>query len=445
MTPLEQLCTFLRFPSISADPAYAGDVRDCAAWLSDKLNGMGLAAKIYQTQGNPVVVAKNEHEDNKPTVLIYGHYDVQPVDPIELWNSEPFEPVVKDGRIWGRGTADDKGQLFTHILGVEELLKSDGQLPVNLIFLFEGEEEIGSASLFTFLKEHKEELACDIIIVSDTGMVAEGMPTLAYGLRGVAACEVIVKGPKIDLHSGVFGGAVANPISALCELVASFHDEEGRIAIDDFYADVRPLEDWERRMWSTIPGVTDEDYMNITGAPAVYGESGYTSQERIWARPTAELNGIYGGYQGPGSKTVIPTHAVAKFSFRLVPDQNPADIMKKVREHCEKMAPKGVSIEFVEEHVGASYITDPNSRYGMAAQEAIEEVFGRKPVLSREGGSIGVVNEFKATLGTDTLLIGLSLPDSKIHSPNENLPIANFEAGIQLSQALLRRLGEIRK
>lgn len=444
MTPLEQLCTFLRFPSISADPAYAGDVRDCAAWLADKLNGMGLTTKVYPTAGHPIVVARNESQAGRPTVMIYGHYDVQPVDPIELWDSDPFDPVVHDGRIWGRGTADDKGQLFTHVLGVEALLKSDGQLPVNLIFVFEGEEEVGSGNLINFLKEYKEELACDIVIVSDTGMVAEGMPSLSYGLRGVAACEVIVRGPRLDLHSGEFGGVVANPITALCELVASFHDKEGRVAIDGFYADVRPLEDWERRMWSTIPNVTDDDYKAITGSPSVYGEAGFTSQERIWARPTAELNGIYGGYQGPGSKTVIPTHAVAKFSFRLVPDQDPSDILKKVCEHCKRNAPKGISVEFIEEHVGSSYIMDPHSHFGMAAQESIEEVFGCKPVLTRVGGSIGVVNEFKATLGVDTLLIGLSLPDCKIHSPNENFPISHFEAGIQLNQALLRRLGEIR-
>lgn len=445
MTPIDQLFAFLRFPSISTDPAYAGDVRACAQWLSDKLNGMGLEARVNQTEGHPIVTARNKHVPGKPTVLVYGHYDVQPVDPVELWQSDPFEPVVRDGKIWGRGTADDKGQLLTHVLGVEELLRQDGELPVNLVFLFEGEEEVGSESLGAFLRSHAEELACDIIVVSDTGMAAPGLPTLSYGLRGIAAGELIIRGPRVDLHSGLFGGAVANPMTALCQLVSTFHDENGKVAIEGFYADVRPLEDWERRMWSTVSALTDDEVKTLTGSPAVYGEAGYTSAERIWARPTAELNGIGGGYQGPGSKTVIPTHAMCKLSFRLVPDQNPADILAKVREHCRRHAPMGVTVEFVAGHAGASYITDPHSHYGKAAQDALEEVFERSPVLIREGGSIPIVNTFKEILGADTLLLGLSWPDSGAHSPNENFPVESFEKGIRLSQALLRRIGEIRK
>lgn len=443
MTPIDQLCAFLRFPSISTDPSFASDVKACAEWLADKLNGMDLDAKINATAGHPIVTARNRHVPGRKTVLIYGHYDVQPVDPIELWNSEPFEPIVKDGKIWGRGTSDDKGQLLAHVLGVECMLKNDGELPVNLIFLFEGEEEVGSTHLAGFLEEHKEELACDIIIVSDTGMVAEGVPTLTYGLRGITAAEVIVRGPKADLHSGLFGGAVANPLTAMCELVSTFHDESGKVTIDGFYDDVRPLEAWERRMWSVVPGYTDEEMKKVTGAPAMYGEESYSTAERIWARPTAELNGIYGGYQGPGSKTVLPTHAVCKLSFRLVPDQNPEDIQRKVMEHCRKHAPKGVTIEFIPGHSGCSYITDPNSLYGKAAQHALEEVFRRSPVMIREGGSIPIINEFKRVLGADTLLLGLALPDSGAHSPNENFPVSHFEAGILLNQALLRRIGEI--
>lgn len=443
MTPIDQLFAFLRFPSISTDPSYSGDLKACAQWLADKLNGMGLDTRVNPTAGHPIVTAKNKHLACRKTVLIYGHYDVQPVDPIELWKSDPFEPIVRDGKIWGRGTSDDKGQLLAHVLGVEALLKSDGDLPVNLIFLFEGEEEVGSTHLSSFLKEHKEELACDIIVVSDTGMVAEGVPTLSYGLRGITAGELIIRGPKVDLHSGLFGGAVANPLTAMCELVSTFHDDEGRVTIDGFYADVRPLEDWERRMWSSVPGYTDALMQEVTGSPSMYGEAGYSTAERIWTRPTAELNGIYGGYQGPGSKTVLPTHAVCKLSFRLVPDQDPADIQAKVMAHCKKHSPKGVTVEFVPGHSGSSYITDPNSHYGKAAQEALEEVFDRKPVLIREGGSIPIVNEFKEILGADTLLLGLALPDSGAHSPNENFPVSHFEAGMQLNQALLRRIGEI--
>lgn len=441
MTPIDQLFAFLRFPSISTDPAFADDVKACAGWLVDKLTSLGLDTKLHATDGHPIVTARSACVEGKPTVLIYGHYDVQPVDPIELWKSEPFEPEVREGKIWGRGTSDDKGQLLTHVLGVESLLKEDKELPVNLIFLFEGEEEVGSTHLAEFLREHKEELACDIIVVSDTGMVAEGVPTLSYGLRGITAGELIVRGPGADLHSGLFGGAVANPLTAMCELISSFHNEKGEVMVEGFYEDVRPLEAWERRMWSTVPGYADTEIKQVTGSPDVYGEEGYTTAERIWARPTFELNGLYGGYQGPGSKTVLPTHAVCKISCRLVPDQDPKDIQKKIVAHCRKHVPKGVTVEFVPGHSGNSYITDPNSSYGKAAQEALEEVFKRPPVLIREGGSIPIVNDFKEILGADTLLLGLALPDSGAHSPNENFPVSHFEAGIELSKALLRRLG----
>lgn len=444
MSPLDQLTTFLKFPSISTDPHYAGDVESCARWLESKLISMGLTAKVHRTAGHPIVTARNAHVAGRTTVLVYGHYDVQPVDPVELWESPPFEPVIHDGRIWARGSSDDKGPLLTHVLGVEALLKADGDLPVNLIFLFEGEEEIGSPSLVPFLKAHAEELACDIIIASDTGMVSEKHPTLSYGLRGITACEVIVRGPLMDLHSGLFGGAVANPATALCEIVASLHDEEGRVAIDGFYTDVRPLELWERKAWSMVPGYTDADMKKLTGSPAVYGESGFTTAERLWARPTAEVNGLTAAYQGPGSKTVIGTHAVAKLSFRLVPDQDPADIMKKIRRHIERHTPIGVTVEIVEGHSGVPYMTDPHSRYGKAAQDAIESVFSTKATLIREGGSIPIISAFKQYLGADSLLIGLALPDCRMHSPNENFSLYNFDMGIRLSQALLRRLGEIR-
>ncbi|MGB0776271.1 MAG: M20/M25/M40 family metallo-hydrolase, partial [Akkermansiaceae bacterium] len=341
---LEDLFAFLRFPSISTDSNHAPDVRNCANWLIEKLTTMGLDVELHETPRHPIVIARNQHQPDKKTVLIYGHYDVQPVDPVELWDSPPFEPEIREGRIWGRGSTDNKGQMLAHVLGVEKTLLEDGELPVNLIFLFEGEEEIGSPNLVPFLEANKAELACDVIAVSDTGMVAKGVPTMGYGLRGITCCEVTVKGPSGDLHSGVYGGAVANPATAVARLVASLHDADGKIAIDGFYDDVRPLENWEREMWAQVPGVSDADILNITGSPAPFGEPDYSSAERLWARPTAEVNGIGGGYQGEGSKTVLPAEAMAKFSFRLVPDQDPADISAKVKSHLEKHCPPGVTV-----------------------------------------------------------------------------------------------------
>jgi acetylornithine deacetylase/succinyl-diaminopimelate desuccinylase-like protein len=404
---------------------------------------MGLDTELHETDGHPIVVAKNTHQPDKKTILIYGHYDVQPVDPIELWDTDPFEPIIKEGRIWGRGSTDNKGQMLAHVLGVEEALQENGKLPVNLIFLFEGEEEIGSPNLVPFLQKHKEELACDVIAVSDTGMVAPGVPTMGYGLRGIACCEVTVKGPSGDLHSGVYGGAVANPATAIARLVASLHDFDGTIAIDGFYDDVRPLEPWEREMWSQIPGVSDADTLKITGSPSTFGEPGYTSAERLWARPTAEVNGIGGGYQGEGSKTVIPAEAFAKFSFRLVPDQDPADIMEKVKAHLKKHTPPGVTLEIEVGHDGKPFFADPHSENGKAGQAALKAAFGTDPVLIREGGSIPIIQDMKEILGVESLMLGLALPDCQIHAPNENFWIENFEAGIRLNRALLEEIGGV--
>jgi acetylornithine deacetylase/succinyl-diaminopimelate desuccinylase-like protein len=442
MTPeLQDLFTFLRFPSISTDSRHTADVRACAQWLIEKLTGMGLAVELHETARHPIVVARNEHRADRKTVLIYGHYDVQPVDPLALWQNPPFEPEIREGKIWARGATDNKGQMLAHILGVEKTLREQGELPVNLIFLFEGEEEIGSPNLAPFLREHREALRCDVIAVSDTGMVAPGVPTMGYGLRGIACAEVTLRGPKGDLHSGIYGGAVANPATAIARLVASLHDSNGKILVDGFYDDVRPLEAWERDMWKKIPGVGDADFLAVTGSPSVFGEEGYSSAERVWARPTAEVNGIGGGYQGEGSKTVLPAEAFAKFSFRLVPDQDPKDILEKVRAHFEKHCPAGVSIDIYIGHDGKPYLADPHSADGKAAQRALTAAFGSEPVLIREGGSIPIIQSFREILGADTLLLGLALPDCQIHAPNENFPVANFEAGILLNQHLLRELG----
>ena len=443
MTPeLEDLFAFLRFPSVSTDSRHAGDVRACADWLVEKLVGMGLTTTLHPTEGHPIVVAKNEHKPGRRTVLIYGHYDVQPVDPLHLWTTPPFEPEIRGGKIWARGATDNKGQMLSHILGVEKTLKEKGQLPVNLTFLFEGEEEIGSPNLAPFLRANLDLLKCDVIAISDTGMVAPGVPTLGYGLRGIACCEVILRGPARDLHSGLFGGAVANPATAIARLVASLHDEHGKVMIEGFYDDVRPLEAWEREMWAKVPGVSDADYLKVTGSGSLFGEEGYSAAERAWARPTAEINGIGGGYQGEGSKTVIPAEAMAKFSFRLVPDQDPADILGKVKAHFDKHCPPGVSLLYIGGHDGKPYHADPNGPFGLAAQRALRAAFDAEPVLIREGGSIPIVQAFRDILGSDTLLLGLALADAQIHSPDENFPVENFEAGIRLNQALLEELAK---
>lgn len=441
MTPeLEDLFAFLRFPSISTDSKHAADVRACADWLVQKLGKMGLVVELHETARHPIVIARNAHIEGRKTVLIYGHYDVQPVDPLALWDTQPFEPVIKNGKIWGRGSTDNKGQMLAHILGVEQTLRENGELPVNLIFLFEGEEEIGSPNLGPFLAAHRDELKCDVIAVSDTGMVGRNVPTMGYGLRGIACCEVTVRGPKGDLHSGVYGGCVANPAAAIARLIASLHDDEGRIQVDGFYDDVRPLEKWERDMWAAIPQVADTEFLAVTGSPATFGEAGYSSAERVWARPTAEVNGVGSGYQGEGSKTVLPAEAMAKFSFRLVPDQSPKDILQKVKAHFEKHAPAGVTVEVEIGHDGKPYIADPHSQFGKAAQNALKIAFGAEPVLIREGGSIPIIQTFREILGADSLLLGLAMPDCQIHAPNENFPVENFEAGIRLNRALLEEL-----
>jgi acetylornithine deacetylase/succinyl-diaminopimelate desuccinylase-like protein len=441
MTPeFKDLFAFLAFPSVSTDSNHKPDVRNCANWIMRKLSAAGLDTQLHETPGNPIVVARNAHKPDRKTVLIYGHYDVQPVDPLNLWDSPPFAPEIREGKIWARGSTDNKGQMLAHILGVEKTLAEKGDLPVNIILLFEGEEEIGSPNLAPFLEKHKAELACDIIAISDTGMVAPNTGTLGYGLRGIACCEVKIKGPARDLHSGLFGGAVANPATAVAHLVASLHLPDGTVAIEGFYDDVRPLEPWEREMWSKVPGVSDEDYLQVTGSPACFGEPGYNSAERVFARPTAEVNGIGGGYQGEGSKTVIPAEAFVKFSFRLVPDQDPKTILQQVKTHLEKHCPPGVNIEIEIGHDGKPYACDPHSDFGKAAQRALKRVFPGEPMLIREGGSIPIVQAFRDILGVDTLLLGLALADAQIHSPNENFPIENFEAGIRLNQALLEEL-----
>jgi acetylornithine deacetylase/succinyl-diaminopimelate desuccinylase-like protein len=438
---LDQLFDFLRFPSISTDPACRDDVSACGEWLYKKFVSMGLFAEVHGTPGHPVIMARSRPRAGCRTVLIYGHYDVQPADPLDLWTSPPFEPRLADGIITARGAADNKGQIMAHVLGVEALLASGGELPVNVLFVVEGEEEIGSPNLGAFLAQHIEELRCDVVVISDSTMVAPGVPTLTYGLRGIGCIEVRVTGPAVDLHSGIYGGAVQNPITALARLLATLHDSAGRIAVPGFCDDVEPLLDWERNAWANLP-LNEARLLEITGSPALTGEPGYRPLERMWARPTMEINGIGGGYQGEGTKTVIPHAAFAKLTFRLVPRQKALEAIRQVGEHLRKNAPRGVKIEVIEGHHGDPYITDPYSSFGKAAQRALGETFDRPVAIIREGGSIPIVQSFKEILGADTLLLGLALPDCRAHSPNENFPVANFEAGIRLNQALLREIGK---
>jgi acetylornithine deacetylase/succinyl-diaminopimelate desuccinylase-like protein len=437
---LDEFFSFLRFASVSTDAAYKDKVTQCAEWLVAKLKGIGLEVQLVATPGHPVVWAHNKLKEGRRTVVIYGHYDVQPPDPLDLWDSPPFEPVLKDGYVYARGSTDNKGQILAHILGVQELIEADGELPVNLHFVIEGEEEIGSGNLPAFLKAHKGDLKCDVVMVSDTGMVAPKTPTLSYGLRGVVALELKVIGPKIDLHSGIYGGAVANPAAALARLLDGLHDTKGRVAIPGFYDDVVPLQDWEREAWRKLPIDADKLVLAETGSPELFGEEGFTTFERLWARPTAEINGLGGGYQGPGTKTVIPSHVMAKLTFRLVPNQDGSRIVELAKKHLSNIRPTGVTLEMVSGHSGPWYLTDPNSKMAQAAQRALRQTFNHDVALIREGGSIPIVSDFRNILGAETLLMGLALPNCRAHSPNENFPVENLEAGIRMNKAVLQEL-----
>ena len=435
---IAELLEFVSIPSVSAQSAHAGDMRRCAEWLVAKLGAIGLEARLEETAGNPVVIGKSPRDPAKRTVLIYGHYDVQPPEPLELWSSPPFRPEIRGGRIYGRGASDNKGQIFAHICGVGEALR-DGPLPVNVVFLIEGEEEVGSTNLAGFLEKHRAELACDAIAISDTGMAAEGHPTLSYALRGIAAMEVRVFGPAMDLHSGIFGGAVANPATAAARLVASLHDADGRVAIEGFYDDVKEMAGWERAAAAESPH-TEAAIAAQAGVAELAGEKGYSAVERIGARPTAEINGIGGGYQGEGTKTVLPAEAFFKVTFRLVADQKPEKILALARRHFERHKPAGVRLEIHDGHGGEPFMLDPTGPDGMAARRALEEVFGKKPALMREGGSIPVLADFQRILGQPALLLALASPDCRAHAPDENFPVENFLAGIRLNRALLREL-----
>ncbi len=428
---LYEVKQFLAIQSVSSQTSHNGDIRKCAEWVADQLRAIGLnKISVMDTPGHPVVFGEWLGAPNKPTVLIYGHYDVQPVDPLNLWVSPPFEATVRDGNLFARGSSDDKGQIFIHLKALEACMKSDGTLPVNVKMLIEGEEEVGSTNLEAFVSDHKEMLKADLVVISDSSMFAKGVPSVCYGLRGLAYMEVEVTGPNSDLHSGSFGGSVHNPIQALSEMIASLHDKNGRITIKGFYDDVQKLSKTERSAYKKLPW-NDTKYAKQLGVKQLYGEKGFTTLERLWARPTLECNGIWGGYTGEGAKTVLPSVVHAKISMRLVPDQSSAKIAKLFERHFKKIAPKTVQVLVKALHGGEPAITPIDSPGVRAAVVALEKGFGKKPLYQREGGSIPIVVQFKEILGLDTVLLGFGLPDENAHAPNEFINLDNFFGGMR--------------
>ena len=435
----EQLCELLRIPSVSADSTRREDTRRAGQWVADELQRLGLAVEFHETAGHPIIYAESPPVAGKPVVLVYGHYDVQPPDPLDQWISPPFEPTVRDGNIYARGATDDKGQMFTHIKGVETWLKTVGSLPLQVKFLIEGEEEVGSENVYRFLAENKEKLACDVSVISDSSQFGPGKPAITYGLRGIAYFELHLKGPRQDLHSGTFGGGITNSANALCRIMAALIDGDGRIQIPGFYDDVQAMSDAEREQFAALP-FDESRFMRQLGVNGLSGEQGYTTLERRWARPTFDINGLWSGYQGEGAKTVLPAEAGAKFSFRLVPNQDPQKIADALRHLVESHCPPGIEFDLREEHGAPGVVVPLDSPFVAAASKAVERGFGTAPVFIREGGSIPIVTCFREQLGVDTLLLGWGLDDDNTHSPNEKLNLADFHRGIKASAFLWQEL-----
>jgi acetylornithine deacetylase/succinyl-diaminopimelate desuccinylase-like protein len=440
---LDELKELLSIPSISAQPQHTDDMARAAQWLADHLRAMGMQrAEVMSTPGHPVVYAEWLGAGaDKPTLLIYGHYDVQPVDPLDLWQSDPFKPEVRGQNIFARGASDDKGQFFAHVKAVEAYFKTSGQLPVNVKFVIEGEEEVGSPNLDPFIEANRQLLATDAVLISDGHMPRPDLPALTYGLRGICYMEVEVAGPKRDLHSGAFGGAVYNPIQALAEIIAGLKDTRGRITIPGFYDRVRPIDDEERHALAEVP-FDEAAFLSEAGVPSTWGEKGYTVIEQICARPTLECNGVWGGYTGEGSKTVLPSKASAKVSMRLVPNQDPKEIAELFRAHVKRIASSHVQVSVRDLHGGKPAMVERDSSVMQAAAKALARAFDRRPVFTREGGSIPVVSTFQSVLGAPTVLMGLGLSDDNLHSPNEKLHLPNFYRGIQASIHFLDEWGQ---
>jgi acetylornithine deacetylase/succinyl-diaminopimelate desuccinylase-like protein len=437
-----ELSDFLRIPSVSTDAAHNGDVQKAAEWLAGSLRAAGLSAEIHPTAGHPIVLGEwRQAGPQAPTVLIYGHYDVQPAAPLDLWTSPPFEPTVRDGRLYARGATDDKGQLFLHVKALEAHLAARGTLPVNVVLLAEGEEETGSTHLIPFIESHAERLACDGVVISDSSMFAPGIPALLSSLRGIAYWQLDVYGPSVDLHSGTYGGAVVNPALALARILATFHDAEGHIAIPGFYDQVREWPAEVRRQIADLP-FDEKDLLAETGAPALGGEAGYSALERLWTRPTCEIHGLLSGYTGEGAKTVIPARAFAKVSCRLVADQDLAEIDRLLRAHVERVAPRGVRVEVTLFQGGPAWRAELSGPLFDAATGALAAVFGREPVIIGDGGSIPVVGEVQRILGAPVLLMGFGLPGENAHAPDEWLDLGNFEGGMRTAALLWEELGK---
>lgn len=437
---VSELCDYVRFPSVSAQPQHRADLVKCAEWLVNHCRSIGMEATIHPTAGHPIVVAKTPRSGKKkPHFMVYGHYDVQPPEPLELWKTPPFEPRIEGTSLFARGSSDNKGQNLAHLNAVEAYLKTGTELPCDLTFVIEGEEEVGSKNLAEFLQKHKAELDVESVIVSDTGMPHKKFPALTYALRGILAVEVRIDGPSRDLHSGIYGGTVDNPAMALCQLLAQLRDKKGRIAIPGFYDDVEKLSAYERNQFKRIP-MSEREYQKFLGVPKLFGEKGYTAFEQRAARPTIEINGLTSGYQGDGSKTIVPAWARAKLTFRLVPNQNPTKVRAAVLKQLKKLCPPTVRLTVNAGHGGEPYIVSPTSPMAQAALKTLKEAFGSEPILMREGGSIPIVTQFKKILGADTLLLGLALPDDNAHSPNEKFDLECFDKGARMSALLWRDL-----
>jgi acetylornithine deacetylase/succinyl-diaminopimelate desuccinylase-like protein len=441
---IDELKHFLAIPSVSALPEHQADVRKCAEWAADHMRQIGLQnVRLIETPGNPVVYADWLGAPGAPTILFYGHYDVQPVDPVELWETPPFQATIREGEIYARGAADDKGQVFMHFKAVEAHMKQNGRLPVNMKFFIEGEEEVGSLHLDQFVRDNKQMLAADVVVISDSAMFAREVPSICYGLRGLVYYQIDLRGTKSDLHSGVFGGAVANPAFVLAQMLAQMKDKSGKVKITGFYDDVRELTPEERAEWKKLP-FEEKAYRKELGAPKLTGEAGYSVLERTWGRPTFEVNGLLSGFTGEGPKTVIPALSMAKVSMRLVPNQNPDTIAKLFEAYMKKIAPSTVELKLTRLHGGKPWMADFDSPYIRAAGRAIEKGFGKTPVFTREGGSIPVVATFQEELGIPSVLFGVGLPDENAHAPNEKLDLANFHGGVIASAYLYQEISQIR-
>jgi acetylornithine deacetylase/succinyl-diaminopimelate desuccinylase-like protein len=438
---VEELCQYVRFPSVSAQPEHRPDMAACAEWLVKHCRQIGLEAEVRPTAGHPVVLARTRRT-GRPPYLVYGHYDVQPAEPFELWKSPPFEPRLEGRSLFARGACDNKGQNLAHFKAVEAYLKTNTELPCDLTFIIEGEEEVGSGHLEEFLRANRKELACRAVVISDTGMPSLKHPALTYALRGIFACEILLRGPSRDLHSGIFGGTVDNPAMALCQMLAQLRDKNGRVKIPGFYDRVTKLSDYERQQAALLP-LSEAQYRKFLGVPKLFGERGYTFVEQRSARPTIEINGLTSGYQGEGSKTIVPSWARAKLTFRLVPDQDPDRIHKLIMKRLKQLCPPTVKMEVTAGHGAEPYMVSPTNPLAQAALRTLKEAFGREPILMREGGSIPIVTQFKKVLGADCLLLGLALPDDNAHSPNEKFNLDCFKNGSRMGALLWQELAKL--